>query len=118
MSDNATPSLPDLQARLHGVAQLLREPRPLDADSRQALAELVDELGKALQSGQVPSAEVAVLAETTAHLAEALHQQPPAPHVAGLRERFEDALIAAETRAPFVAGLARRLLDTLSNIGI
>src|SRR5260370_24571593 len=72
MPENTTP-LPEIQARLHDVARLLRESDKVDPSSRQILAELVDELGEALRSSQVPPEEVAQLAGTTAHLAEALH---------------------------------------------
>src|SRR5262245_9592737 len=75
MPDNpipATPAVPEIQSRLREVAQLLRQSRSLDPASRRVLAELVDELGTMLQSGQCPAAEVAHLAGTTAQLAEAL----------------------------------------------
>src|SRR5205814_6195593 len=94
MPDNPvpdTPSGPEIQARLHAVAQLLREPRPLDPSSRQALAELVDELSAALRSAQVPPAEVAHLAEATAHLAESLHHPHDRGRVDTVRGRFEEA---------------------------
>jgi hypothetical protein len=34
------------------------------------------------------------------------------------RERLEEAVVEAEAQAPLAVGLARRLLDTLANIGI
>jgi hypothetical protein len=117
MADNATP-LPEVQQRLHEVARLLRESRQVDPDSRKILAELVDELSEALRSSQVPPEEVAVLAGTTAHLAEALHHRPVPGWLGQVRDRFEEAALRAEARAPVAVGLARRLLDALANIGI
>lgn len=117
MSDNAA-SVPELQARLHHIAQLLRASQPIDADSRQKLAELVDELGDALRSGQLPVAEAALLTETTAHLAESLHQTPTPTQRDTVRDRVEEAVVGLEARAPFAAGLAHRLLDMLTNLGI
>jgi len=121
MPDNpvpGTPSVPEIQARLHAVAQLLREPRPLDSSARQALAELVDELSAALRSAQVPPAEVAQLAEATAQLAESLRQPHDRRRAETVRGRFEEAVLEAEVRHPYTAGLAQRLLDALANLGI
>ena len=38
--------------------------------------------------------------------------------LAAARHRLEEAVVAAEARAPTVAGVARRLLDALSSLGI
>jgi hypothetical protein len=46
MPDNTTPGTPsvtEIQARLHEVAGLLRDTRSMDPQSRQVLAELVRE---------------------------------------------------------------------------
>jgi len=115
--ESATPSAAQVQARLHEVSRLLRESRTLDDAARRDLAGLVDELGKLLESAAVPPAEVAHLAESTAHLAESLHR-----HDRGLlgraRDRLEEAVVSTEARHPFAAGLARRVLETLANLGI
>jgi hypothetical protein len=117
MPEDAFP-VPDLQNRLHEVARLLRESGQVDPDSKQILAELVDELSQALQSSQVPPAEVAQLAGTTAQLAEALHQRHDTTWLGQVRDRFEEAARRAEARAPVAVGLARQVLDALANIGI
>jgi hypothetical protein len=120
MPDEPAPhihSLPELQARLHAVAHLLRA-ESLPPQSRQALAELVDELGAALRSGEVPPAEVARLTQTTAELAEALHERHDEGVLAAARNRLQDAAVQAEARSPVVVGLVHRLLDALANIGI
>jgi peroxiredoxin len=114
----AGPAVPSIEARLHDVARLLRDSSSLDPESRRTLAELVDELGKALRSAPVPPAEVARLAERTTHLAESLHHRHDRERVQTMRDRFEQAVVNAEVRHPLIAGLARRLLDTLANIGI
>jgi hypothetical protein len=112
------PAVEEIQARLQDVARRLRQSGPLDLQSQQALAELVDELSKALQAGAVPPSEVTHLAESTAHLAESLHQHPNVGPLGRARDRLEQALLAAEAQAPTAVGLARRLLEALSNIGI
>jgi hypothetical protein len=121
VSDNPSSNLlsvMDVQGRLHEVARLLRESGSLDAASQRALAELVDELSRSLQAGNVPPTEVAHLADSTAHLAEALHHQHDTGIVGKARERLEGAVVQAEAHAPLAVGLARRVLDALANIGI
>jgi hypothetical protein len=61
---------------------------------------------------------VAHLAESTALLAHAVHRQETPGLLAAARDRVEAAILAAESKAPLTAGLVRRLLDTLANIGI
>jgi hypothetical protein len=121
MSDNpagGSPSVPELKARLHALAQKLRQSGRVDPESQRALAELVDELSASLGSADVPPAEVAQLAESTAQLAETLHRRHDAGVLAGARDRLQEAAVEAEAHAPLAVGLARRLLDALANIGI
>jgi hypothetical protein len=106
-----------VQASLHVVAELLRNPRPLTPEVRAALADLLDEFGGSLAPTAVPPAEVQHLAESTAHLARALGRKDPG-YLASARDRLEQAVLAAEAQAPAAADLARRLLDALANIGI
>jgi hypothetical protein len=113
-----TPTVPEIQARLQGVAHLLRRQGPLEAEAKRALAELVDELSRILETSAVPPAEVTLLAESTAHLAEALHQQQQRELPVSVRERLQRAVVRAEARAPNAVGLARRLLDALADLGI
>ncbi len=65
-TQGATPSVPEVRKRLHDVAQMLRESRPIDPEVHRALAELLDELSAALAAPDAPPAEVAKLAETSA----------------------------------------------------
>jgi hypothetical protein len=118
MSDIPTPSLADVQRRLQDVARTLKETGSLDTESRLVLAELVEELSRTLNSGGVPPSEVAHLAESTAHLAESLHHHQDLTLVGRAREGLEGAVVRAEAQAPVAVGLARRVLDALSNIGI
>jgi hypothetical protein len=112
------PSLAELQARLHDVTRLLRDSTSLDPETRGVLAELVDELTAALQASNAPPAGVAQLAASAAHLAEALHHQQDQGLLAKARDRLGVAVLQAEAHAPLAAGVARRLLDALANIGI
>lgn len=109
---------PDVPHRLHAIAQLLRESEHLEPDAQQALAELLDELGNALTSPSEAGAEAAHLTETTAQLVQALHAGEEPRKVATARSRLQEAILRAEAKAPVAAGIANRLIDTLSNIGI
>jgi hypothetical protein len=111
-------AVPAIQERLHDVARILRQTGSIDADSKRALAELVDELSKALATAHVAPAEVTHLAESTAQLAESLHHQHESGLLGTARDRLQAAVNGAETRAPLIVGLARRLLDALANLGI
>jgi hypothetical protein len=113
-----SPDVPALQERLQDVARLLRQSATLDPGSQRALSELVDELGQALSAAAVPPAEVARLAESTTHLAEALHQRHSRGLLGQARDRLDRAVSSAEAHAPVAVGLARRLLDALSDLGI
>ena len=66
---------PGVSERLHEVARLLRDKEPLGPDARQELAALVDELATALGSTAPRSPEAAHLADSAAHLIEAVHRQ-------------------------------------------
>src|SRR5690349_10744354 len=65
-------SVSELRARLREAAESLRSAGSLDDDSRDAVAQLLAELGDALQSTPLPEADVAHLSECTTHLAESL----------------------------------------------
>jgi hypothetical protein len=103
---------------LHDLARVLREAPPLGQDAQRALAVLIDELGNAVGSTQVPPAEVTHLAESTAQFVRALHRRHEPGGLTAARDRFEQAVLRVESRAPVVAGLARRALDALASLGI
>ena len=113
-----TAKVPELQADLHDVADLLREAHYLDPQARRALAELVEELRKSLGREDLPAAETDHLVEMAVHLREALHQMHDLGVIGRVQDGFQRALTNAESSAPLAMGLARRLLDTLANIGI
>jgi hypothetical protein len=117
-SPAAGPTLQEVHAHLEAISELLRRPHRLDAAARAALADLVDELDKALKLGKIPNEQAVRLAATASHFAEAVHSEEEAGVLKAARARLEEAAVAAENNAPMVAGLARRFMDALSNIGI
>jgi len=117
-NEPGTPSVPDVRIRLHDAARLLRDSQSIDPEVRRVLADLVDELGQAFETPGVPPAEVAHLAEVTAHLTEALHQGHDRGQLEQLRNRMKELVLQAETRAPTAFHLVESLINALANIGI
>ena len=121
MADQPEPmveSTQSVQTRLHSVADLLRGSPTVSREVRIALADLLDELCAATKAPDAPPAAIAHLAESAAHLAEALHHQRDSGLVATARERLEAAILRTEAHAPNAVGLARGVVDALANIGI
>jgi hypothetical protein len=108
----------EIGARLHALAERLRKAHHLGPDVQQALAEVVEELSRALEHTPLPADEAAHLADSAGHLSEALAQQHDATALGAARDRLLEAAVTAETRAPVTAGLLRQIADALSNIGI
>ncbi len=112
------PADANLETKLHSIAQLLRQTDHLDPEAQKALAEIVDELGKALRSVPVSSEDAKSLADSTAHLVRAVHQKHDRVLVTAAQGRMRQAITRVENQAPFVAQIAGRLLDTLASLGI
>ena len=114
----ASPAVLEIRARLQKIAQMLRKGGSLDAGSQRALAELVDEMTRILETEKLPDAELAHLTQTTARMEEAIRHQRDLGIVGTVREGLQRAVANAEANAPIAVGLARKLLDALANIGI
>jgi hypothetical protein len=106
-----------VRTKLQELVPLLRSARHIEPEVQDVLADLVDELIRVMDPN-APAAEAAHLAESSAHLAQVLHRKPHPGLIAAARDRLEAAATRAETKAPVATGLARRLIDTLSNLGI
>jgi hypothetical protein len=120
MSDPASPHPePPAAARtdLEEVVPLLREARHIDPEVQRALADLVDELIRVMDP-HAPAAQATHLAESSTQLVKALHRKHHAGLITAAKERLEEAATRAEAEAPVATGLARRLIDTLANLGI
>jgi hypothetical protein len=107
-----------VSAGLHHIAAALREGPPLGPEAQRALAALIDELGNALPAAEPATPELEHLAGTTADFVRALHQRHEPGRLAAARDRLERAILGAEAQAPLTAGVARRVLDALANLGI
>jgi hypothetical protein len=106
-----------LRTILHHLAQILREAHHLGPEAQRQLADLIDELGEALDASPAAPAELGRLSEATASLAEALKTRDQGMLTA-VRDRLQGAAVEAEVQAPLTVGLVRRIAETLANIGI
>ena len=113
-----TASLAEVRALLHTIADMLRHARHLGPEAQALLADLIDELGVALESPEVPHEEVAKLTECASQLIRAVIQTEDATVLEAAHDRLEGAVVAVETRSPALANLTRRLAEMLSNLGI
>ncbi len=107
-----------VQASLHELARVLREAHHLEPQAQEALADLVEELSKALDPATSPSPETAHLAESAAQLAQALQQRHNRSLLAAARDRLAKAALRVESEAPMTTAIVGRLLDTLADLGI
>src|SRR5438874_13721897 len=80
---------PQVQANLHELVQVLREADHLEPEVQEALANLVDELSKALTPAALTSTETAHLARCAAGLAQSLHQQASPTLLSAAKRRLE-----------------------------
>jgi hypothetical protein len=115
---DASPSGAEVGKLLAAIAQLLRHTHQLGPEAQLVLADLIEEMGRAIEHTEVPSSEIALLTESASQLVEAVREEPAPGVLEAARGRLENAAVAVETQAPTLAGLARRLAETLSNLGI
>jgi hypothetical protein len=118
MSEPAPHPAAQLRAHLHTIATLLREVPHLGPEAQRLLAELVAELSDAMDAETVPTADLAHLADTAAQLVRAAHEGEEQGLIGKAQEKLEGAAAALEADAPMLAGLTRRLIEALSNLGI
>jgi hypothetical protein len=103
---------------LHALAQTLREADTLGPEAQSAVADLLDDLAKAIPPAVGSAGETAHLAESATHLADALRRTEHVAALPAARERFEAAIARAEAKAPLATGIARRIIEALANLGI
>jgi DNA repair ATPase RecN len=117
-NSESRPGAAKVEEHLHTIARLLRDVRHLGPEAQDLLAELVDELGRSLESKEVPPAELNRIAEHVAALLRAAKPGAEMGLIGQVRDRLEQAATALESRAPLLTGLTRRLIETLSELGI
>jgi len=116
MSEPIAANVVDVRAQLHSLSAALRQVDHLDADARQRLAELVEELSIAM--GSDSSDKAIHLSESAARLMRALQENHEGGALEAGRKRLQKLIVSAETEAPVLTGIAERLIRVLSDIGI
>ena len=109
-------AVPPVRDRLQDLARHLRAAHRLRPEARDELAALVDELAAALDPAVSP-ALAAHLAETSEHLTHALGEDRDAGLLTSASHRLEEVAARAESKAPVISGVVRRLIDALAGIG-
>jgi hypothetical protein len=107
-----------IRANLLESARLLREAGHIEPEAQRTLADLVEELGEALDPSAASSDHTVHLAESSTHLVQALHQKHDEGLIASARDRLASAAARAESDAPMATGIARRLINALADLGI
>src|SRR5439155_25128261 len=92
-SSRESPAQLGVEANLHHLAELLRKTAHLEPKSQEAMAEIVEELAKALHSAPIPAQEIMPLAHSTAELVHALHQRHDATVLSAARARMSRSII-------------------------
>jgi hypothetical protein len=111
------PGAGQLRSRLQELGRLLRHADHLEPEAQQQLADLVGELGEALQAGELEPATTAHLADSAGQMVVALRRQHKGL-LAKARDSLGRVVVQAEGQAPVATGFAERLIDALSNLGI
>jgi hypothetical protein len=96
----------------------VRKAGHLDPDTQRSLADLAEQMADRLSQPHAASAEENELGQLAGELIASLHREEGEAPVAARRNRLEEAVVAAETRAPLVAETARELIDVIANLGI
>jgi hypothetical protein len=112
------PSSEDRAASLHAVARALRETPHLGRQARQALADFLDALNDPETTAAASPADMNHLTSRATQLLTALRHQHDPGVLTAARDGLEEAVLRVEAEAPVTAGVFRRLLDALANIGL
>lgn len=122
MTDPATPPGPGEQPpvadTLRAIAEVLRDAGHLGPTAQREIADTIEELSRTLGEAGIEPARAAALAEHVRHLGDLVNRRESVTETQPARDRLTMAIAAVEAESPFVAGVARRLIDLLSSLGI
>jgi ABC-type transporter Mla subunit MlaD len=99
------------------LARRLREAEHLEPEAREKVAGLLRELSDALEQAE-PSPHTEDLTQSTAQLMQAVKDQHEPGLIEAARERLEEAVARAESKAPVATDVVLRLIDALAGAGI
>jgi hypothetical protein len=120
MPDPSTPFADPDEARalLRVVAHLLYQADQLGPEAQRSLGEFLNRYADALEEPKISAEDLTRLTERAFQLAQTIHQGEERGVVTTVRDRLEAAIIAADAEYPTASGIGRRLMETLSNLGI
>jgi hypothetical protein len=105
-------------ARLDHVARIVQASHHMSADAKHLVAELVAELATLHQSNQSKDDGTSRLVDHMAQLLQVMTKDPEPGMISEARLKLEQALFNAETHAPTLVGVVRRVLEALVASGI
>jgi Domain of unknown function (DUF4404) len=109
--------VPPIVGDIADLARRLRGAEHLEPEIRARAADLLDGLASDLQQAG-PSAQKEQVAESAAQLVRAVQEEHEPGLIEAARERVEQAVAAAEAKAPVATDLVLRLIDVLAGLGI
>jgi hypothetical protein len=108
---------PPVANTIEDLARRVREAEHLEPGTREQVADLLGNLAAELDQAE-PSAHKELLAQTTTQLVQAVHDRHEPGLIEAARERLEEVVARAETKAPVTTDLVIQLIDLLANLGI
>ncbi|MGP0063174.1 MAG: DUF4404 family protein [Isosphaeraceae bacterium] len=108
---------PSVANTIEDLARRVREAEHLEPGTRDQVADLLGNLAVELNQAE-PSAHKELLAQTTTQLEEAVRDRHEPGLMDAARERMEEVVARAETKAPVTTDLVLHLIDLLANLGI
>ena len=108
----------DVRAKLQAISGALRDVDHLGPEARQRLADLGEELSRAIATEQGSPTNAAHLSDSVARLALAIQENREPGLLESARNRLEQAVVSTEIESPMMSGIASRLIQTLADLGI
>jgi hypothetical protein len=108
---------PPAASEIIELARRLREAEHLEPEARAQAADLLGGLAAEMDQ-TAPSAHNVHLAKSAAQLVQAVKDQHAPGLIEAARDRVEEAVAAAEAKAPVATDLVLRLIDVLAGLGI
>ena len=111
------PDYPQIVSHIEELARRVRAAKHLHPEARAEAADLLGNLAVALNQPE-PSSQTRQLAQGAAQLVQAVNEQHDPGLIAAARERLEETVARAETKAPVATDVVLQLIDVLANLGI
>jgi hypothetical protein len=108
---------PPVADSIEDLARRVREAEHLEPGTRAQVADLLGNLAAELDQAE-PSAQKELLTQTTTQLVQAVHDRHDPGLIEAARERLEEVVARAETKAPVATDVVLQLIDLLARLGI